>query len=275
MRSIFVVPVMLAVLVAPVALAADAPPAPAPAPVPPPPAPRTVDEVVVRADRYVVPFDANVSTPTRTSLADFVVPRATSTVSAEDILQQASRTTPQALDQEPGVFVQQTNLGGGAAIVRGLTGEQVLLLMDGIRLNNATTRSGPTQYLTLVDPYMLDRIEVLRGPGSVMYGSDALGGVINLIPRRREDLTCCFDLNALLAGNVGTATDGGTVAGRYDGSYRGLGFTGGVNGHHFDDLRVGDGGGRQDDTGYEGLGADLRLEYAPAVGQRLALAYQY
>ena len=121
----------------------------------------------------------------------------------------------------------------------------------------------------------LDRIEVLRGPGSVMYGSDALGGVINLIPRRREDLTCCLDLNALLLGNVGTATDGGTVAGRYDGSCRGLGFTGGVNGHHFDDLRVGDGGGRQDDTGYEGLGSDLRLEYAPAVGQRLALAYQY
>lgn len=279
MRLKLVVSVLCSVLWAPVARAADAPPPPAPAPVPVPVPPvvepRTVEEVVVRADRYVVPFDADVTTPTRTRLPDFVVPRATSTVSAEDIFQQASRTTPQALDQEPGVFVQQTNLGGGSAIVRGLTGEQVLLLMDGIRLNNATTRSGPTQYLTLVDPYMLDRIEVLRGPGSVMYGSDALGGVINLIPRRREDLTCCLDLNALLAGNVGTATDGGTVAGRYEGSYRGFGFTGGVNGHHFDDLRVGDDGGRQDDTGYEGLASDLRLEYAPAVGQRLALAYQF
>ncbi|HVG93530.1 MAG TPA: TonB-dependent receptor [Planctomycetota bacterium] len=265
--------------------AEDAPPpapvpAPVPAPAPPQPptgtpvAPREVPPVLVEAERYVTAPDGTISTPTNTVLEDLRVPRATSTVTAKDIFEQGARTVPQALEQEPGVFVQQTNLGGGSPIIRGLTGEQVLLLLDGIRLNNATTRSGPTQYANSIDPFMVERIEVLRGPGSVLYGSDALGGVINVVPRRRDRLTCCLDVGALLAGQYHTATDGGTVAVRGEGSWQGLGFTGGFNGHRFEDLRIGD-GETQDQTAYRGLGADLLLETSPGPGQRLAIAYQW
>ncbi len=90
------------------------------------------------------------------------------------------RTTPEALMGSSGVFVQKTNHGGGSAIIRGLTGNQTLLMLDGVRLNNATFRYGPNQYLNNIDLYTIDQIEVSKGKGSVEYGSDAIGGVIHL-----------------------------------------------------------------------------------------------
>jgi len=90
------------------------------------------------------------------------------------------RTTPEALVGSSGVFVQKTNHGGGSAFIRGLTGNQTLLMLDGVRINNATFRYGPNQYLNNIDLYTIDQIEVSKGTGSVEYGSDAIGGVIHL-----------------------------------------------------------------------------------------------
>ncbi|MCK5208930.1 MAG: Plug domain-containing protein, partial [Cyclobacteriaceae bacterium] len=88
---------------------------------------------------------------------------------------------PEALSYVAGVWMQKTNHGGGSAFVRGLTGYQTLLMVDGIRLNNSTYRSGPNQYLNTIDPLMISNIEVLRGGGSVQYGSDAIGGTIHVL----------------------------------------------------------------------------------------------
>ena len=88
---------------------------------------------------------------------------------------------PEALSYVAGVWMQKTNHGGGSAFVRGLTGYQTLLMVDGIRLNNSTYRSGPNQYLNTIDPLMISNIEVLRGGGSVQYGSDAIGGTIHML----------------------------------------------------------------------------------------------
>ena len=90
------------------------------------------------------------------------------------------RTTPEALMGSSGVFVQKTNHGGGSAFIRGLTGNQTLLMLDGIRINNATFRYGPNQYLNNIDLYSINQIQVSKGTGSVEYGSDAIGGVIHL-----------------------------------------------------------------------------------------------
>ena len=90
------------------------------------------------------------------------------------------RTTPEALVGSSGVFVQKTNHGGGSAFIRGLTGNQTLLMLDGVRINNATFRYGPNQYLNNIDLYTINQIEVSKGTGSVEYGSDAIGGVIHL-----------------------------------------------------------------------------------------------
>lgn len=88
--------------------------------------------------------------------------------------------TPELFQSVPGVFLQRTNQGGGSAFVRGLTGNQTLLVLDGIRFNNSTFRFGPNQYLNTIDPFSLDQVEVLRGSGAVQYGSDALSGVVHL-----------------------------------------------------------------------------------------------
>ena len=90
------------------------------------------------------------------------------------------RTTPEALMGSSGVFIQKTNHGGGSAFIRGLTGNQTLLMLDGVRINNATFRYGPNQYLNNIDLFTISQIDVNKGTGSVEYGSDAIGGVIHL-----------------------------------------------------------------------------------------------
>jgi outer membrane cobalamin receptor len=72
------------------------------------------------------------------------------------------RTAPELLALMPGLFVQKTNHGGGSPFLRGLTGNQTLLLIDGIRLSNATFRSGPNQYFNTVDLFSLEKVEALR-----------------------------------------------------------------------------------------------------------------
>ncbi|MEO1618128.1 MAG: TonB-dependent receptor, partial [Planctomycetota bacterium] len=80
-------------------------------------------------------------------------------------------------------LIQSTAAGQASPFVRGLTGQQVLILVDGIRLNNSITRRGPNQYFNTIDPGMIDHIEVLRGQGAVLWGSDAIGGAINVVTR--------------------------------------------------------------------------------------------
>jgi outer membrane receptor protein involved in Fe transport len=88
-----------------------------------------------------------------------------------------------ALDTEVGVYLQQTTPGQGAPIIRGLKGSSILHLVDGMRLNNAIFRSAPTQYFALVPTGAVERIEVLRGTPASLYGSDAVGGVVQLVTR--------------------------------------------------------------------------------------------
>ncbi len=70
--------------------------------------------------------------------------------------------------------------------MRGLVGNRVLILVDGVRLNNGIYRLDPKQYLNTIDIHQIERIEVVRDPGSVLYGSDAPGGVINIITYGRN-----------------------------------------------------------------------------------------
>ncbi len=147
-------------------------------------------EVVVTAERS--PID----------LADAA--RSVSLVTAQQIDERIARTVPESLRATAGILVQRTNLGGGAPFIRGLVGNQVLILIDGIRMNNSTFRGGPNQYLNTIDPFFIDQIEVVRGPGSVLYGSDALGGTINIITHRRSDFSESYGVNGRLMNRFST-----------------------------------------------------------------------
>lgn len=77
------------------------------------------------------------------------------------------------------VFIQKSQQGGGSPMIRGFAANRVLIVVDGVRMNNAIFRSGNLQNVISLDPFAIQNTEVLFGPGSVIYGSDALGGVMN------------------------------------------------------------------------------------------------
>jgi hemoglobin/transferrin/lactoferrin receptor protein len=89
------------------------------------------------------------------------------------------QTTADLLQQNGTVFVQQSQLGGGSVVLRGMETNRVLMVVDGVRMNNAIYRAGHIQNIITIDPNALSRVEVVHGPGSVIYGSDAMGGVMH------------------------------------------------------------------------------------------------
>lgn len=129
-----------------------------------------IDEVVVTATRRAVSSDE--------------VSSGLTVIGRDGIM--AQKLVTDALASSVGVFLQQTTPGQGAPIIRGLKGSSILHLVDGMRFNNAIFRSAPTQYFALVPVSSVERIEVLRGTPTSLYGNDAVGGVVQLVTRVPE-----------------------------------------------------------------------------------------
>ncbi|MEZ4689210.1 MAG: TonB-dependent receptor plug domain-containing protein [Ignavibacteria bacterium] len=123
------------------------------------------DEIVVSANK----FDENVK----------YLPRQVEVLNSEDIAFANSQTTADLLQQTGTVFVQKSQLGGGSPVIRGFEANKVLIMIDGVRFNNLIFRGGHLQNVLRIDDNVLKRTEVLFGAGSTIYGSDALGGVMN------------------------------------------------------------------------------------------------
>ena len=100
-------------------------------------------------------------------------------LNARDIQKISPQTSADLLATIPGIKVQKSQFGGGSPVIRGMESNRVLLVVDGVRMNNAIYRKGHLQSSITVTPNMLDKTEVVFGPSSVVYGSDALGGVIH------------------------------------------------------------------------------------------------
>ena len=100
-------------------------------------------------------------------------------IDAVKIFETAPSTSADALQKTGAVMIQMSQSGGGSPIIRGFEANRVLLVVDGVRLNNAIYRSGHLQNSIGVSPLMLDNIDIIFGPSSVKYGSDALGGVVH------------------------------------------------------------------------------------------------
>ncbi|WP_369048363.1 TonB-dependent receptor plug domain-containing protein [Tenacibaculum sp. UWU-22] len=100
-------------------------------------------------------------------------------VNTQEIQEISPQTSADLLAAIPGIKVQKSQFGGGSPVLRGMESNRVLLVVDGVRMNNAIYRKGHLQNAITVSPNLLDRTEVIFGPSSVMYGSDALGGVIH------------------------------------------------------------------------------------------------
>ena len=107
-------------------------------------------------------------------------------IRSSEIQFQQQTSMADVLANSGNVFVQKSQLGGGSPIIRGFETNKVLLVVDGIRMNNAIYRGGHLQNVLTLDQANLDRTEVLFGPGSVIYGSDAIGGVMSFQTKKPQ-----------------------------------------------------------------------------------------
>ncbi len=107
------------------------------------------------------------------------IPKRVEVVSKEAIRFENPQTAADVLGVSKSVFIQKSQLGGGSPMIRGLSTNRVLLVVDGVRMNNAIFREGNLQNVISLDANSIQQTEIVLGPGSVIYGSDALGGVMN------------------------------------------------------------------------------------------------
>ncbi|WP_243374877.1 TonB-dependent receptor plug domain-containing protein [Microvirga solisilvae] len=159
-----------------------------------------------------IPLPDFVVTATRSPLAISEAGSAISVITAEDIEKESLKSPAEVLRRVPGVTVTETGGAGATTTVRlrGAESGHTLVLIDGIRVNDPSTDSGEFDFsnLAAVD---IERIEVLRGPQSAIYGSDAIGGVINIITRKGKGAPR-FSVG-VEGGSYGTAAGRAAVSG--------------------------------------------------------------
>ncbi len=139
-------------------------------------------------------FSAN-----RTQESKLDIPHKIDVIAAKEIAFTNPQTSADMLRNTGNVYVQTSQAGGGSPILRGFEANKVSIVIDGVRMNNAIYRGGHLQSIVTIDPNMLERTEVVFGNGSVMYGSDALGGVMHFYTRNPELAT---DKKMLLKGGA-------------------------------------------------------------------------
>lgn len=227
------------------------------------------------ADGPAVELPEVIVTPMRTATAAGDVPYASHVVGGEALQDRSPRTTPDALKGLPSVLAQKTSYGQGSPFLRGFTGFRTLLMVDGIRLNNSVFREGPNQYWNTVDPWSVDRYEVVMGPASVLYGSDAVGGAVNALTLVPPEWKGQPVVERNLAYRGATADESHQArAGIRARVNEDLGFTAGYTWKSFGDVEGGDEVGTQHHTGYDEMDFDLRADYRLAEDTTLTLAHQ-
>lgn len=236
-------------------------------------------------DDAVLPLEGVVVTATRTDRLASEVSQAVNVVDQSVLSFRQSNTPAEALREEPGLFVQKTGHGGGSVNVRGLSSSQILILVDGVRLNNSTYRLGNHPYLTWIDPAVIRQIEVIRGPTSMLYGSDAMGGTIHVLSRMPSMNSPSFQINGKLFSRYASADRSAT--GRLEAalSNRKLAVQAGISlfsagdlrrgaNSHYPELEVSDGGVVQSPTGFKANYFNTKMVLQMTTNQSLTIAYQ-
>jgi hemoglobin/transferrin/lactoferrin receptor protein len=198
--------------------------------------------------------------------------------SKETRLKLQSQTFSDALHETPGVYVQKTAPDRGAPIIRGFSSSRNILIADGVRVNNPVLREGPNEYWNLLDPFAYSNIEVILGPGSVIYGSDAIGGVV------------LASTKALPRGEKGEGLQwlGGDALFRYGSGQQSfqehfqmklaydddMAFSFGLTKSEFGDLEMGD-STTLPYSDFESWGGFMRMEYDLTINSTFLLGYDH
>ncbi len=229
-----------------------------------------------QSDSTTTELEKMTVTATRTSRRSIETPNSIDIMTAQQMqMENLSRTVSEALGSISGVMVQKSAHGQGSPYIRGFTGQRTLFLIDGIRLNNSVFREGPNQYWNTVDLFSMDKMEIMKGPASVLYGSYAIGGTVNVITSYpvsgRMDFISprlYYRFSGAEQSHVARLEASGGVPGK-------IAFSGGISPKYFGDLKAGGTIGVQRKTGYNELDGDIRLDAALGGSDRLIAAYQH
>ena len=184
-------------------------------------------------------------------------------ITAKEVALVNPQTSADLLASTGEVFVQKSQQGGGSPVLRGFEANKVLIVVDGVRLNNAIFRGGHLQNVIGIDPNMLDKVEVLFGPGSVMYGSDALGGVMHFYTKNPKlSQTGQLQVEGNAFGRLGSANRERTGHADLSLGWQRFGLLSSITYSDFGDLRS----GRNHPDAYPDFGK--RLFYADRIGGR-------
>ncbi|MBE9488929.1 MAG: TonB-dependent receptor [Bacteroidetes bacterium] len=185
-----------------------------------------LDEVVVSASKF--------------EQSKREVPQKIISIKAKDILFANPQTSADLLQNSGQVFIQKSQLGGGSPLIRGFSTNRLLLSVDGVRMNNAIFRGGNVQNVISIDPFAIQNTEIILGAGSVIYGSDAIGGVMNFYtqkPRLSESDSLFFEGNAIL--RYSSASKEKTEHLDFNLGFKKWAFLTSVSFTDFDDLKMG------------------------------------
>lgn len=220
------------------------------------------------------------------------VPQPANVIETNEILERATSVLAQVGEEEAGLNVQKTSPTIGAVVVRGLTGKNVVNYVDGVRYTTSAQRGGINTFFNLNEPSNLQAIEVLRGPNGAQYGSDSLGGTVNLLTKSPIFGTDKAEFHGEVNPTFNSADRSfGTSAFFSFGAQR-LGGYVNIAGRRINTLRTADGLDshsaitrflglpsnvlykRSPNTEFTQYGGAFRLNYAPAANQQVVFFYQ-
>src|SRR3989441_2737917 len=243
----------------------------------------------------VAPLSSQVTVTAETGQAQDKdrVPQAVNIISEIAIQQRTTAVLAQVADEEVGLALQRTSPTIAGIFVRGLTGNKVAVYVDGVRYTTSAMRGGINTFLDLNDPSNVQAVEALRGPNGAQYGSDSIGGTIQLVSRTPQFGYAKPETHGEVNTSFTSAdlSFGGNILISY--GTRRFGILANVAGRRVNNLRPGHGldphssimrflglpsnillGSRLTDTAFTQYGGAFRLNYAPSSDQQLILHYQ-
>lgn len=168
------------------------------------------------------------------------IPQTIVNINIKDIQFQNPQTSADLLEGSGNVYIQKSQLGGGSPIIRGFSTNRLLLTVDGVRMNNAIFRSGNLQNVISIDPFTIQNTEITLGAGSVVYGSDAIGGVMSFYTKKPQlsyKDSMYFNANAIA--RYATANHEKTGHLDVNFGFKKWAFLSSISYTDFDDLRMG------------------------------------
>jgi hemoglobin/transferrin/lactoferrin receptor protein len=251
-----------------------------------------IENLEVRLDPGILNEEVTVTTNPGTVESSGTITQQVNVITENQIGERAKSVTAQIVNEEVGVHLQRTATVMSGIFVRGLTGNKVNIFIDGFRYSNAAQRGGVNTFLNLIDPTNLRGAEILRGPNSAQYGSDALGGSIQFLTRTPYFSTGEPELHGKMGTffNSADAGFGSNLAATY--ATRNFGFLLNITGRRINNLRTGHErdshnavtrflglssdlviDGRLTDTAFTQYGGYGKMNWAPASGSQISVSY--